>query len=132
MDVVVSEVKSMVRAEARTMMLLVALRVCAWATPANRLLIAPVVFCTCWSTQAPAFDLSTQSLVVSAYATSKVTSAPFDHKLILAAQDDAADVTGGLQGLCLGNTGQQQQAESAGDQRATHGMTPKYIFHTAC
>jgi len=55
-----------------------------------RLLIAPVVFCTCWSTQAPAFDLSTQSLVVSAYATSKVTSAPFDHKLILAAQDDAA------------------------------------------
>src|SRR5471032_2327942 len=55
-----------------------------------RLLIVPVVFCACWSTQALAFDLSTQSLVVSAYATSKVTSAPFDHKLILAAQDDAA------------------------------------------
>ncbi|WP_421553408.1 DUF2388 domain-containing protein [Pseudomonas yamanorum] len=55
-----------------------------------RLLIAPVMFCACWSTQVLAFDLSTQSLVVSAYATSKVTSAPFDHKLILAAQDDAA------------------------------------------
>ena len=55
-----------------------------------RLLIVPVLFCACWSPLASAFDLSTQSLVVSAYATSKVTSAPFDHKLILAAQDDAA------------------------------------------
>jgi len=55
-----------------------------------RLLIVPVMFCACWSTQVLAFDLSTQSLAVSAYATSKVTSAPFDHKLILAAQDDAA------------------------------------------
>ena len=35
MEVVVSEVKSMVRAEARTTMLLVAFKVCAWATSAK-------------------------------------------------------------------------------------------------
>ena len=55
-----------------------------------RLLLVPVMFAAGWSPLASAFDLSTQSTVVSAYATSKVTSAPFDHKLILAAQDDAA------------------------------------------
>ncbi|MGB7647041.1 MAG: DUF2388 domain-containing protein [Pseudomonas fluorescens] len=55
-----------------------------------RLLIVPALFCACWSPLASAFDVSTQSTVISAYATSKVTSAPFDRKLILAAQDDAA------------------------------------------
>ncbi|BBP74006.1 DUF2388 domain-containing protein [Pseudomonas gingeri NCPPB 3146 = LMG 5327] len=44
----------------------------------------------CWITQAHAFDLTTQGVVISGYATSQVTTAPFDHKLILAAQDDAA------------------------------------------
>ncbi|MCI0992420.1 DUF2388 domain-containing protein [Pseudomonas corrugata] len=44
----------------------------------------------CWSVSAQAFDVSTQQLVVSGYATSMVTSAPFDHKLIVAARDDAA------------------------------------------
>ncbi|ETK38925.1 Holliday junction resolvase [Pseudomonas fluorescens FH5] len=39
---------------------------------------------------ASALDVSTQSTVVSVYATSKVTSAPFDNKLVLAARDDAA------------------------------------------
>ncbi|AMB86162.1 Holliday junction resolvase [Pseudomonas agarici] len=43
----------------------------------------------CWITQAHAFDLTTQGVVISGYATSQVTTAPFDHKLI-AAQDDAA------------------------------------------
>jgi uncharacterized protein (TIGR02448 family) len=43
-----------------------------------------------WITQAQAFDTTTQSLVASGFVTSKVTSAPFDRKLILAAQDDAA------------------------------------------
>jgi uncharacterized protein (TIGR02448 family) len=42
------------------------------------------------SPMAFAFDLTTQSTVASAYATSKVTSAPFDRKVIVAAQDDAA------------------------------------------
>ncbi|KWV81016.1 hypothetical protein PFLL34_02057 [Pseudomonas fluorescens] len=37
-----------------------------------------------------ALDVSTQSTVVSVYATSKVTSAPFDNKLVMAARDDAA------------------------------------------
>ena len=37
-----------------------------------------------------AFNLSTQGAVASGYATSMVTSAPFDHKLLLDAQDDAA------------------------------------------
>lgn len=55
-----------------------------------RLLIAPVLCCACWAPLASAFDLSTQSTVVSVYATSKVTSAPFDKKIVLAAQDDAA------------------------------------------
>jgi uncharacterized protein (TIGR02448 family) len=55
-----------------------------------RLLIVPVMFSACWSPLASAFDLSTQSTVVSAYATSKATSAPFDRKWVLAAQDDAA------------------------------------------
>lgn len=55
----------------------------------RRVLVAVLLF-SLWSLQANAFDLSTQNLVVSGYATSKVTSAPFDHKLILAARDDAA------------------------------------------
>ncbi|MCX7080509.1 MAG: DUF2388 domain-containing protein [Pseudomonas sp.] len=54
------------------------------------LLIAPIFIAICWTGSAHAFDLSTQGLVASGYATSKVTSAPFDNKLILAAQDDAA------------------------------------------
>lgn len=37
-----------------------------------------------------AFDTTTQGLVITGYVTSKVTTAPFDRKLILAAQDDAA------------------------------------------
>ena len=44
----------------------------------------------CWTHSANAFDLTTQNVVLSGYVTSKVTSAPFDHKLIRAAQDDAA------------------------------------------
>ena len=44
----------------------------------------------CWTQSANAFDLTTQNVVLSVYVTSKVTSAPFDHKLIRAAQDDAA------------------------------------------
>lgn len=55
-----------------------------------RLVLVPVMFAAGWSPLASAFDLSTQSTVVSAYATSKVTSAPFDRKWVLAAQDDAA------------------------------------------
>lgn len=55
-----------------------------------RLLIVPVVFFCGWSPLTSAFDLTTQSTVVSAYATSKVTSAPFDKKVIMAARDDAA------------------------------------------
>lgn len=44
----------------------------------------------CWTSSAQALDLSTQNLVVSGYVTSKVTSAPFDRKLLLDAHDDAA------------------------------------------
>ncbi|MBC3304790.1 DUF2388 domain-containing protein [Pseudomonas sp. SWRI18] len=55
-----------------------------------RLLIVPVLLCTAWSPSVSAFDLTTQGTVASAYATSKVTSAPFDRKVIMAAQDDAA------------------------------------------
>lgn len=48
------------------------------------------VFVICWSGAAHAFDVSTQQVVASAYATSLVTSAPFDNKLVAAARDDAA------------------------------------------
>jgi uncharacterized protein (TIGR02448 family) len=37
-----------------------------------------------------AFDTTTQGLVKTGYVSSQVTSAPFDNKMILAAQDDAA------------------------------------------
>ncbi|QXH40934.1 DUF2388 domain-containing protein [Pseudomonas sessilinigenes] len=53
-------------------------------------LIPPVLIVLGWTNLAQAMDLSTQSSVITAYATSQVTSAPFDHKLVLAAQDDAA------------------------------------------
>jgi uncharacterized protein (TIGR02448 family) len=58
----------------------------------SNLLIPPILLAATCSGSAQAFDafnLSTQGTVVSGYATSMVTSAPFDHKL-LAAQDDAA------------------------------------------
>ncbi|WP_223489706.1 DUF2388 domain-containing protein [Pseudomonas sp. A-RE-19] len=59
----------------------------------SSLLITPVCLAICWSGSAHAFDafnLSTQGTVASGYATSMVTSAPFDHKLLIAARDDAA------------------------------------------
>lgn len=49
-----------------------------------------VLFAICWAGTAHALDLTTQSLVASGYASSMVTSAPFDRKLILAAREDAA------------------------------------------
>ena len=53
-------------------------------------LFVPATFIACGITSAHALDLTTQNLVVTAYATSMVTAAPFDHKLLLAARDDAA------------------------------------------
>jgi uncharacterized protein (TIGR02448 family) len=44
-----------------------------------------VLIALAWTTQSQAFDTTTQSLVASGFVTSKVTSAPFDQKLILAA-----------------------------------------------
>lgn len=52
--------------------------------------LLPILFAVCSAGTAQAFDLTTQNLVASGYATSLVTSAPFDRKLILAALDDAA------------------------------------------
>ncbi|OLF51328.1 DUF2388 domain-containing protein [Pseudomonas chlororaphis] len=54
------------------------------------LLIVPSLIAVCWTGSVAAFDLTTERLVISGYATSKVSSAPFDNKRILAAQDDAA------------------------------------------
>ncbi|MBD8491987.1 DUF2388 domain-containing protein [Pseudomonas syringae] len=53
------------------------------------LLLAPLAGLMLCS-QARAFDISTQGVVVSGYVTSQVTSAPFDDKLILDAHDEAA------------------------------------------
>jgi uncharacterized protein (TIGR02448 family) len=58
----------------------------------TNLLIAPVFLALGYNGSAQAWDafnLSTQGTVASGYASSLVTSAPFDHKL-LAARDDAA------------------------------------------
>ena len=58
-----------------------------------KLSVTPLFLLVCWSCPAVAFDafnLSTQGIVATGYATSMVTSAPFDRKLLLAAQDDAA------------------------------------------
>ncbi len=57
----------------------------------------------CWTHSAFAFDTTTQNVVLSGYVTSKVTSAPFDHKLIAAAQDDAA--------VFIASDGQQRGAQ---------------------
>jgi uncharacterized protein (TIGR02448 family) len=52
-----------------------------WITPMT---------CLLWASQAQALDVSTQTLVKMGYVTSKLTTAPFDRKLIVEAQDDAA------------------------------------------
>jgi len=52
--------------------------------------ITAVFVAACWSVPAHALDVFTQQLVASGYATSMVTSAPFDHKIVAAARDDAA------------------------------------------
>ena len=39
--------------------------------------LLPLLLALCASTAAQAFDLTTQSLVIAGYATSKVTTAPF-------------------------------------------------------
>jgi len=54
-----------------------------------RLSIATIVSLL-WISHAQAFDVTTQSLVKTGFATTQVTTGPFDNKLILAAQDDAA------------------------------------------
>lgn len=56
----------------------------------SSLLIAISTACSVWASQAQALDTTTQSLVITGYVTSKVTTAPFDRKLIVAARDDAA------------------------------------------
>ncbi|WP_085713005.1 MULTISPECIES: DUF2388 domain-containing protein [unclassified Pseudomonas] len=56
----------------------------------QNLLIPSVLLTACWTTSVDAFDVLTQNTVVSGYATSMVSSAPFDRKLVLAAHDDAA------------------------------------------
>jgi len=53
-------------------------------------LLAVLFIAFCWTGQALAFDTTTQSIVASGYVTSQVTTAPFDRKVVLAAQDDAA------------------------------------------
>lgn len=54
------------------------------------LLITPVLMAAVWAGPVQAFDLTTQGLVATGYASSMVTSAPFDRKLLIAARDDAA------------------------------------------
>ncbi|MCO8314316.1 DUF2388 domain-containing protein [Pseudomonas mandelii] len=72
----------------------------------SNLSITAVLLAACWSGSAHAFDafnLSTQGTVASGYATSMVTSAPFDHKLLIARDDAAAFIAsdGRLRGAQL-------------------------------
>ncbi|MBA1203953.1 DUF2388 domain-containing protein [Pseudomonas capeferrum] len=52
--------------------------------------LLPSLFAFIAMSNAQAMDTTTQGLVISSYVSSKVTSAPFDRKLILEARDDAA------------------------------------------
>ncbi|MCV9918446.1 MULTISPECIES: DUF2388 domain-containing protein [Pseudomonas] len=52
--------------------------------------LLPLLFALAGMGSAHAMDVSTQTLVASGYVTSKVTSAPFDRKLVVQARDDAA------------------------------------------
>lgn len=52
--------------------------------------LLPLLFALAGMGTAHAMDVTTQSLVVSGYVTSQVTTAPFDRKLVLEARDDAA------------------------------------------
>ena len=58
--------------------------------PFSRSLVVASLLIGAWSGQALAFDTTTQSIVATGYITSQVTTAPFDRKLVRAAQDDAA------------------------------------------
>lgn len=52
--------------------------------------LLPLYLTLAWSSSALAFDTTTQGVVISGYVTSKVTSAPFDNKIVLRARNDAA------------------------------------------
>ena len=71
----------------------------------------------CWTHSAFAFDTTTQNVVLSGYVTSKVTSAPFDNKLICAAQDDAA--------VFIASDGQQRGAQLESALRYLRQSQPK-------
>ncbi|MBJ2256676.1 DUF2388 domain-containing protein [Pseudomonas psychrophila] len=76
-----------------------------------------VLLALCWTQSANAFDMTTQNVVLSGYVTSKVTSAPFDHKLIRAAQDDAA--------VFIASDGQTRGAQLESALRYLRQNTPK-------
>ena len=61
--------------------------------------------------------MTTQNVVLSGYVTSKVTSAPFDQKLIRAAQDDAA--------VFIASDGQTRGAQLESALRYLRQNTPK-------
>ncbi|CAG8869043.1 hypothetical protein PS627_03347 [Pseudomonas fluorescens] len=52
--------------------------------------LLPLLFAIAGMGTAHALDVTTQTLVMSGYVTSQVTTAPFDRKLVLEARDDAA------------------------------------------
>lgn len=54
-----------------------------------RQVLSFLLLCICLDS-AQAFDATTQGLVISGYATSQVTTGPFDSKLVRQARDDAA------------------------------------------
>ena len=52
--------------------------------------LSSLLFALVFAGNARAMDTTTQGMVISGYVSSKVTSAPFDRKLVLEARDDAA------------------------------------------
>ncbi len=84
--------------------------------------LLPLLFALVGMGSAHALDATTQSLVVSGYVTSQVTTAPFDRKLIVQARDDAAAfvasaglIRGARLQAALGTLREQYPLQSVGD-----------------
>ncbi|UFH49446.1 DUF2388 domain-containing protein [Pseudomonas sp. KNUC1026] len=84
--------------------------------------LLPLCLLLAWASSAQAFDTTTQGVVISGYVTSKLTSTPFEHKLVSAAQDDAAafvasggDIRGARLEAALGHLREHHPKLHAGD-----------------
>ncbi|TWI56638.1 uncharacterized protein (TIGR02448 family) [Pseudomonas duriflava] len=78
-----------------------------------------VILGTLLATPAFAIDVTTEFVARSLYVTSKVTSAPFDNKLVQAARDDAA--------LFIASNGAQRSATLESALRVLRSQNPHLV-----